>query len=663
MSNLFKFRMPYREDSLFGLVFLCAVLIPLAFDVYNFESFEIIKFGLLLLLVGGMGLIFFKRLSSQGAELRVNRIFLGALGIFLFWALLASLSAWDKNYAFFGFYPRLTNGFLFYFLWAALFLFLSALSFAQLSLLLRVLFFCSGLVALWGLLQSVGFGYYNGPTTEFFSRSAPSFLGNPNFSSMFVAALLPLGFALFSLAKTFAARAYYGLSLFVQVWGVVIFASRGALLALGAGLMLSFIFSLFAYKSLPKKFSLVFLAGLCLTFLLAGGFLNFTRPGTVTASLSLNETNINQRFNIWNLAWQSLKAKPVIGYGLGNFELVFEKFRPLSLVKNGFFDDPHNLFLYLAVSGGVLFCLLFLFLVAYPAYLALKPLAKSSPPEAVLTLGLLGSIVAWLTAAFFTPVVIACYVLLAFLVSGLFTRAQTFRLPYLKLGRALAAGICGLLVVWGLCFLTAEHLFFGSIRTYNAGNFLKAHKLVQAAIYLNPSNSIYYEYQAASAIRAHLPASVIDRELGLFSLFHQQRGYSHTLLANLNYLRLYEERDLAYKPLILQNLQQAISRDPEAANNYFLLAQYQFVFADLKAAEQAEKKGLGLDAKNFEALMFLAKIYQYQNNRAELVSSLQRAADVDPANPALDNLIKLARTTSDLSSLPFQISLNVGRLD
>ncbi|HYV33384.1 MAG TPA: O-antigen ligase family protein [Candidatus Limnocylindria bacterium] len=680
MSIFSKLRLPYRNDSLFGLLFLIALLVPLAFDVYNFESFEVIKFGLLLLLIGFALLVFFKKYFSPNSPalvLRSNKTFFLALGLFIFWALVASLLALDKNYSFFGFYPRFTNGFVFYLLWSILFLLLAVESKAQLWALIKILFFCSGLVALWGLFQSVGWGYYGGQTLDFFARSAPSFLGNPNFSSMFIAALLPVGIYFLYTSKRLLARVYYAVSLFLQIWAVVIFASRGAILALLAGICATIFFSLILKRRVGGRFILLGAVCLLLSLGLSVGFLNFARPDTVAASLSLQETNIQTRLSVWSTAFKSILEKPVFGFGLGNFELFFESHRSLSSIKTGFFDDPHNLFLYLAITGGAPFLFLFLFLICYPAWCGLKKLFKNQSLQASLpapaawadggqaaeTAVILGAIAAWFTASFFTPVAIPCYVALAFLISALFTESFSYTTPK-SFSLRIVGQIVGLVfIVCALCFITAEHLFFGSIQSYNQNDFSKSHSLVQAAVYLNPVNSLYYQYLAGSAARANFPPAVVEKNILKFSQFHQQRSYTYVQLANSYYLLLYQTNNPALRAVILQNLDRAISIDPFSSNNYFALSQYEFVFGNRDGAISSAKKGLSLDPKNLEARMFLAKIYQYEGNRPMLVEVLEAAIKNSDDKTNLLYLLKLAKKVPDIRDLPFKVSLSLGRLD
>src|SRR4051812_12790322 len=94
-------RLPYPEDKMFGLLWFLSLIVPLAFSVFNYESFEIIKFGFLLLLTGGALMAGFGKRSPWPRILRGNRVLIFSLGLFWIWALIASLFAWDKNYSFF----------------------------------------------------------------------------------------------------------------------------------------------------------------------------------------------------------------------------------------------------------------------------------------------------------------------------------------------------------------------------------------------------------------------------------------------------------------------------------------------------------------------------------------------------------------------------------
>ena len=92
------------------------------------------------------------------------------------------------------------------------------------------------------------------------------------------------------------------------------------------------------------------------------------------------------------------------------------------------------------------------------------------------------------------------------------------------------------------------------------------------------------------------------------------------------YLLLYRTDDPAYRAVIVDHLNTAISMDPFSANTRLLLAQYELVFGNLSAAQASVcKKSLDIDPGNFGAWIFLAKTYQLQNNRDALVQALKKS--------------------------------------
>lgn len=650
--------MPYPEDKLFGWLFAAVLLVPLVFSLVTYESFEIFKYTLVLVFTGAGLLAVALKTKAPGRQLRANKFFYWCLGLFWLWALLSSLLAWDKNYSFFGFYARFTNGFLFYSAWAILLLLLNLLDWGQVYFLLKTLVLTSGLVALWGILQSIGIGFYLGLTTDYFNRAAPSFLGNTDFSSMFVVALLPITVLLFLRSRNFWGKTYYALSAFVQLVSLFIFASRGALLALVVAMLVA----VFLIIRFGKGKILVWLAVLVVLVALGGGlgakFLNFSRPQTLQ-SISLSDVNTTNRLAVWKLSLSSIIRRPVFGVGLGNFQLMFEHDRTAPLITSGFFDDAHNLPLELAVTGGVFFLLWFLALIGWGAYKAYGRLGAGSQPEDI---ALLTALAAWLTASLFTPVAIPCYVLLAVLISACFR--ENFRRLNLQPAMKWAVATFGAgFVVWGIVFFSAEILFFRGVQSYNGGKYRLAYELTSLATRLNPTNRLYFVYESGSAIRSDQPLGKVEELLARTQKINSTRAYSFTEQANLDYLLLYQTKNFGYMNLVLDNLKTAIKLDPYFSGNYFTLSAYDVAFAKLADAESAVKTGLILEPNNLGGEIFLAKIYQLQNNKAGLLDALTKAYKADPSNLVVLKIWHEMQQSDNVAAVPFDINLGLGHLD
>lgn len=652
-------RLPYAEDKVFGWLFFIALVVPLIFSVITYESFEIVKFAFLLFGLGGVLLALFKR-GELERPFGGSRITLWLLSLFWLFCLLSTLLAWDKNYALWGFYARFTNGLVFYSLWAILLILLGTLAKPKLEFLLKVLVVTAGLMALWALLQSVGFGFYLGPAVDYFSRAAPSFLGNPDFAAMYIAALLPLSIALASESQKYN-RLYYLVSLALQVWALVILASRGGLLAAGAGLLTATLAAITFGRRANKVWLLWFLGVLAVSAVFYFGFLNVSRPNVGSVSAAKVDMNVQNRLGVWRLTWQAIQRRPVFGAGLGNFELIFERERPNSIVAAGFFDDAHNLPLMLAATAGLPAAVSFFGLWAVGAWACLRRLRAA--PKA-LDIGLLAAIVAWLVASLFTPVPIACYVILAVLLAACLATPAPAIASALPRWLKYLAGVIGLgLLTYACLFFTAEILFFAGVKNYNGHNFSKAYAQTSWSVRLNPVNRWYYVYRTASAIRDGQSLALDTQLISATAKFNAGRGFSYIQQASLYYLLLYQTQDPKYEQPVLQNLQTAIALDPYSAANYFLLSQYQLIFKNLPAAQSADEQSLTIDGTNYEARILLAKIYQLEDKRTEFLAALSDAKPYAPDPLPLIKFIGLAQKASDIKTLPLDVNFNLGNLE
>lgn len=90
-----------------------------------------------------------------------------------------------------------------------------------------------------------------------------------------------------------------------------------------------------------------------------------------------------------NIAKEVLKEKPVFGYGQGSFNLAYDKFKPTSIANTIFastrFTQGASTFFTVAVEGGIVMLLAWLFLIAWSGW----ELYRSRSSSAFATLGFL----------------------------------------------------------------------------------------------------------------------------------------------------------------------------------------------------------------------------------------------------------------------------------
>ncbi len=146
-------------------------------------------------------------------------------------------------------------------------------------------------------------------------------------------------------------------------------ATRGSILALiGGSILALLVFVIFLGKNYHniRKISLILLGLIFLGLIIFYGARDtaFVKNQPVLsrfADISLNDGTAKSRFLIWDMSWQAVKEKPILGWGPENFPLVFDKYYdPQMYNQEPWFDRSHNVFFDWFVAGGFLGILAYL---------------------------------------------------------------------------------------------------------------------------------------------------------------------------------------------------------------------------------------------------------------------------------------------------------------
>ena len=77
------------------------------------------------------------------------------------------------------------------------------------------------------------------------------------------------------------------------------------------------------------------------------------------------------------MSLKGLKEHPFLGWGQGNFNLVFNKYYDPKMYKQEpWFDRAHNVIFDRAITTGLIGLLIYLFFIFYPVYFLFKYLIK-----------------------------------------------------------------------------------------------------------------------------------------------------------------------------------------------------------------------------------------------------------------------------------------------
>jgi O-antigen ligase len=160
------------------------------------------------------------------------------------------------------------------------------------------------------------------------------------------------------------------------LYGLIISASRGAIVALCFSLLIYMAVNKNRIKSVANILLIILLVGAILFVGHKKGFISEFSVNRIAETKSLENTTLVNRFVIWRTGWKIVKDNFVFGVGLGNYARAYSKYTGVyanRVAAYGIPTDPHNTYLCIfAETGFIGFALFlsflgFLFLQTYKA--------------------------------------------------------------------------------------------------------------------------------------------------------------------------------------------------------------------------------------------------------------------------------------------------------
>ncbi|MDB5194398.1 MAG: hypothetical protein JWN50_412 [Parcubacteria group bacterium] len=223
-------------------------------------------------------------------------------------------------------------------------------------------------------------------------------LGNAAYLAVYM--LFHIFIALFYMVreKSNVTRWVYGLLALVLTIVLYYTATRGAILGLLGGLLITALLGLKNRENkLERKLSIAYVAVFAVIVL---GFFAFKNTSFVKnsqvlerfATISSSELKTEGRSFVWPMAVQGVKEHPLLGWGQENFNYVFnEHYSPEMFQLEPWFDRAHNIFLDWAIAGGLLGLLAYLSLYVVLLYYVWKKENGLSSADRALITGLVAA--------------------------------------------------------------------------------------------------------------------------------------------------------------------------------------------------------------------------------------------------------------------------------
>jgi O-antigen ligase len=157
------------------------------------------------------------------------------------------------------------------------------------------------------------------------------------------------------------------------LYGLIISASRGAIVALCMLLPIYFILQKKRLKSIINIILIVLLGSSIFIIGIKKEFITEYTVEHIQAIESPEKTTLVGRFEIWRIGWKIAKDNFITGVGLGNFPSTYKKYTgSYGGVISGIQIDPHNTYLSILVETGFIGLALFLWFFAYLSFFVLK---------------------------------------------------------------------------------------------------------------------------------------------------------------------------------------------------------------------------------------------------------------------------------------------------
>ncbi len=240
----------------------------------------------------------------------------------------------------------------------------------------------------YGVLQSLGLDFLWPFEINQFATRAFSTFGNPNFLSSAVVMLLPALLVYYMRTDSKKDFFVYGLLMLVYVLYLSFGLARSCWIGAVCGLFMMWMFGTLRALIWQRKGRVFLLALLAVGVAYSSVYM--PGPGNAISpvknrvaevrSVELEDFSLNvpkerifqslhQRLLMWDVSKEIFLSKPVLGSGVGNFQMAFAQNQPKTLVKypelrhlKTTTNAPHNEILFQLAQGGIVGVGLFLFM-------------------------------------------------------------------------------------------------------------------------------------------------------------------------------------------------------------------------------------------------------------------------------------------------------------
>ena len=311
--------------------------------------------------------------------------------IYILLYILSSIFGDNFNFSIFGEFQRMKG--LYWHLHTLIFLFiLSACSNINKFFynLFSFIFFTGFIFATFYILEYYKIFYfempgYSDPTRAVFTT------GNPGFAGFYMMLIFFIGFGLFKvnyvnipfsllrlnqikyLHKFYMYYFYVSITMFLLLYAIILTASRSVIPGLLFGIIMYVFLLFFSFRNQISQRNLINI--ICvIIFIFISIVLLFLVTGIIDTSMDRfvnifnnqresGDMGLSSRLSNVNVSIKAFFERPLLGYGMNNYIIPYNKFVIPSQITTWEMDNAHNIFLNILSTGGILTLLTYLYLM------------------------------------------------------------------------------------------------------------------------------------------------------------------------------------------------------------------------------------------------------------------------------------------------------------
>lgn len=165
----------------------------------------------------------------------------------------------------------------------------------------------------------------------------------------------------------------YGIAI-LFIYGLIISASRGAVVAISLSLLVYLIVNRNRLKSMANILIICLLVGTILVVGLQTGIISEFSVKRIDSTKSSEETTMAVRFAVWRVGWKMINDNFITGVGLGNFNVNFNKYADI-VRRTG--RDPHSVYVSVFAETGAIGFLIALWFIGALSYTAMRTTSEN----------------------------------------------------------------------------------------------------------------------------------------------------------------------------------------------------------------------------------------------------------------------------------------------